>query len=177
MVTYCEVYKLKYSPNDKLSPHFSHREVAKSSTADRLELDNTPSEQVLVNAKALADNILEPIRVHFGLPFSPQSWYRGEELEKVLCWKSYEKWCGKRDLEVNDDSWNQYFARKSHPNGEAADIELSAIPNDDLFEWIKNNLEYDQLIREFPKPGDPSSGWVHVSWSSTNNRNQHFTIG
>ena len=169
---------MTYSPRQKLSPHFTHSEVAKSSTADRLDIDNTPSDEVLENAKALAENVLEPIRRHFGIPFSPQSWYRGEDLEKVICWKSFEKWCARKGLTVSDDSWDKYFARKSHPNGEAADIEFVGVANDDLFEWIHDNLEYDQLIREFPKDGDPRSGWVHVSWKRNGkNRKQRFLIG
>ena len=167
-----------YSPRTKLSAHFTMGEVSKSSTADRLDIDNTPPKAVLENAKALADNILEPIRIHFGIPFSPQSWFRGEKLEKVICKKSYHKWCVKKGLPVVKESWDKYFARKSHPNGEAADIEFIGVDNNDLFDWIKDNLEYDQLIREFPKAGDPRSGWVHVSWRKDGvNRNQHFTIG
>lgn len=167
-----------YNSRTKISPHFTMGEVAKSSTADRLEINNTPSAEVLENAKALADNVLEKIRVHFGIPFSPQSWFRGEKLEKVICRKSYHNWCKRKGLSVSKESWEKYFALKSHPNGEAADIEFVGVDNDALFNWIKDNLEYDQLIREFPKAGDPTSGWVHVSWKRTGvNRKQHFTIG
>ncbi len=169
---------MKYSSTNRLSPHFIHREVARSSTADRLELDNTPTDDAMDKAKALADNVLEPIRTHFGIPFSPQSWFRGEALEKVICRRSFERWCERKGMPVDEASWDAYFGRKSHPRGEAADIEIPGIANDVLFDWIRDNLEYDQLIREFPKEGDPMSGWVHVSWNNDgNNRNQHFTIG
>jgi hypothetical protein len=167
-----------YDRTKKLTNHFSHREVMKSMTADRFDIDNTPPPEVMANAYELAVNVLEPIRVHFGKPFSPNSWYRSEALEKQICWNSFVKWCKRKGLKHKDPlSWDDYFSRKSHPNGQAADIEIAGIDNDALYNWIKNNLEYDQLIREFAKKGDPTSGWVHVSWNGDNNRNQDFSIG
>lgn len=169
---------IEYNSSDKLTKHFTHGEVAKSYTATRHNIDNTPSSQILLNAQLLARNVLEPIRTHYGIPFSPQSWYRSEALEKNISWDSFVDWCGRHGYhQPDDEAWADYFSRKSHPNGEAADIEIPSISNDDLYDWILNNLEFDQLIREFPKPGDPMSGWVHVSWSATGNRNQSFTIG
>lgn len=167
-----------YSPQDEISTHFKHYEIIKSSSAARYGIDNTPSSEVLTCAEGLAINVLEPIRNHFNIPFSPQSWYRGEKLEKHICWSSFKKWCIRKQMDFQQQStWDLYFSRKSHPKGEAADIEISGIPNDTLYDWIKDNLEYDQLIREFPKAGDPYSGWVHVSWTSVVNRHQNFTIG
>lgn len=166
----------------KLSDNFLYYELIKSSTASRYNIDNEVTElEIIENAKALAKNCLEKIRARFG-GFSPNSWYRGEELEKAICWggrddSSFGKWCNRKKLPIDEISWSKYFALKSHPRGEGADVEKSGVPNDELFEWCKENLEFDQLIREFPKPGDPNSGWVHISWSRTNNRQQSFTIG
>ena len=131
--------------------------------------------ELLENAKATAKYILEPIREEFGL-FAPNSWYRGEELERVICDKAYKDWCKRKGLAVCERSWKSYFELKSHPNAEACDISIVGVPNDELYEWIKANLEFDQLIREFRKEGQPYSGWVHVSYSRTNNRNQAFAI-
>jgi len=167
-----------FNPSSKLSPHFTHREVARSNTAMRQGIDNTPPSEVLQNAEQLARHVLEPIRVHFGIPFSPNSWYRSEKLEKFICWRSFKKWCKRKGYKDHKDpiAWDDYFSRKSHPNGQAADIEIASIDNDQLYDWIESNLQYDQLIREFPKKGDPMSGWVHVSWNSTQaNRNQAFS--
>jgi zinc D-Ala-D-Ala carboxypeptidase len=61
--------------------------------------------------------------------------------------------------------------------GQAADIEIAGIDNKVLFNWIKDNMEFDQLILEYYKEGIPDSGWVHVSWSSAGNRKQILTIG
>jgi hypothetical protein len=61
--------------------------------------------------------------------------------------------------------------------GQATDVEYPGVDNDELFFWIRDNLSYDQLIREFPKAGVPSSGWVHVSWAGVqNNRQSCFSI-
>lgn len=169
----------KYEPTAVLhtkSPNFKQYEVGKSDTATRRNIDNTPSLQVLNNAAALAVNCLQPIRDKFGA-FSCNSWYRGEELEKVTTKAGFADWCKKRNIPVNDSSWDLYFARKSHPRGQAADLEIPGVSNDVLFEWCRKNLKFDQLIREFAKPGDPMSGWVHISWNEKGNRQEVLHIG
>lgn len=169
---------LVYDPNKKISKHFKMYEVAKSDTASRQMIDNTPSALVLAAAEATANNVLEPIREHFGIPFSPSSWFRGEELERFINKVAYKQWCARQGFKVGTASWKRYFALKSHPKGEAVDFEIPGISNDVLFEWIDDNIpRYDQLIREYAKPNDPSSGWVHVSFSMTLNRRMKFHIG
>lgn len=168
---------MEYNPNHSLSPHFRMYEVARSSTATRLEIDNTPTPEVLVAAKALAENVLEPVREHFGIAFSPQSWYRGSLLEYVLCGASYWKWCTREGLVPSDEVWDKYLALKSHPWGEGADIEIPGVANWDLHDWIQEECVFDQLIREYPVKGDPMSGWVHVSYSLEENRGEVFVIG
>ncbi len=180
------------SSTDKLSLWFREYELARSATADRLGINNRPPKWARDNAVELATHVLDPIRKAFGIPFSPQSWYRGEELEKALTWeKGFRKWCAKYTkpwlsqanlhrvpLEHNgvDKSWSEYFERKSHPKGQAADIEIPGVDNDKLFFWIRDHLEYDQLIREYPVPSDGMSGWVHVSWAGVQcNRNLYFS--
>lgn len=158
------------------APNFTHREVARSSTADRYGIDNTPNEEVLRNAYALAVNCLMPIRNEFG-KLTPNSWYRGEQLEKVVARQGFINWCAKHRKQRGVDTWNEYFAKKSHPKGQAADIEIIGVPNDELYTWCVANLTFDQCIREFPKEGDPMSGWVHISYNAGNNRGQAFTIG
>lgn len=172
-----------YDRKLKLSDNFYYYELVRSSTADRMNIDNEiKNDTIIKNASALANNCLEPIRKEFG-SFGPQSWYRGEELEKVICWNndnvksSFARWCVKQNMPINEVSWAIYFKRKSHPLGQAADIEIAGVYNDRLFDWCKDNLKYDQLIREFAKANDPVSGWVHISWSNTNNRQQAFSIG
>lgn len=169
----------KYEPTKILhekAPNFKQYEVGKSEYATRNKIDNTPTVIVLTNAAGLAVNCLQPIRDHFKIPFSAQSWYRSEAVEKVIAKSGFIAFCKKGKLPQNENSWKKYFSKKQHPKGCAADIEIPGISNDDLFEWCKKNLEYDQLIREFGVPGDPTSGWVHVSWVEGKNRKMAFSI-
>lgn len=161
-----------------ISRYFRHYEVVRSFEASRLEINNNVyCSHIAYNAELLGKRVLDRVREKFG-PYTPTSWYRCEELERSICKKSFSRWCEKRGLPENNDAWVTYFMRKQHPQGGAADIEITGVPNDELFEWIKKNLEFDQLIREFPVEGEPMSGWVHVSWNPTgDNRNQAFTIG
>ena len=160
----------------KLSDNFYAAEVSKSYIAQRNGIDNTPPPEVLAHAKALAVNCLQPIRDHFGVPYTPQSWYRCEELEKLVTKNSYPKWLRKKGLSDSEENWALYFSLKSHPEGEACDIEVPGVANDDLFGWCADNLEFDQLIRECAVPGDPTSGWVHISFREGNNRREVFSL-
>lgn len=153
-------------------------EVARSSTASRLGIDNTPDEFVLSNAYQVAEHILQPVRDEFG-SFSPSSWFRCEALEKVLTRKSFIRWCAKHGLSYADpDAWKAYFMRKSHPRGEAVDFEIIGVSNAKVFEWCTDNIpEFDQLIAEFMKPNNDSAGWIHASYSFGDNRQQILNIG
>lgn len=173
-------------PSTKISPNFRFSEMVKSRTADGLGIDNASyvTEEIFQNMLRLCSNILEPVRDYAGKGFSPNSVFRSEMLEKAITWggdntnSSYARWCRKKSLAVNEQTWPKYYARKSHPKGNAADHEISGIDNLELFSWIRDNLEYDQLILEFYKENDPTSGWVHASYSSPEtNRKQVFKIG
>jgi zinc D-Ala-D-Ala carboxypeptidase len=168
---------LVYDPQARISNYFKMYEVGQSDTATRCHIDNLPTTPILTAAALLGFQVLDVIRDHYGIPFSPNSWYRGEKLERFINEQAYRTWCTRKGFTVNDESWAAYFALKSHPKGEAADIEIPGISNDDLYTWIDKNIpKFDQLIREFPKSNDPKSGWVHISFSATNNRRQLLTI-
>jgi len=172
----------------RVSTNFTVEEVEYSETAIRLEIPNKAPEWVLENARLTATYLMEPIRDWKGIPFRPNSWFRCEELEKAITWeKGFRRWCAKRALPwitraqlyknlAVQTSWDKYFERKQHPTGKAVDHEIATVDNDELFFWIRDNLEYDQLIREFPKPGIPQSGWVHVSYDKDGNRGQAFSV-
>lgn len=161
----------------KNCPNFRWYEVWKSSTADRMDIYNVTDDPVIItNVQGLVINLLQPLRNEVG-PMMPQSWFRIEALEKALTQKAFRSWCAKKEIRVDHQSWSDYFKKKSHPKGSAIDIEVSSMSNDDLFELVKKDFEFDQLIREFPKKGIPDSGWVHISWASKkDNRGQVFTI-
>ena len=137
----------------KLSENFTMAEFIKSDTANRLGIDNTPEGEHLENAKALFENVVQKVRDHFG-PTVINSGYRCPELNEA----------------VRGSKTSQ------HCHGEAADIEVPGVANGDLAQWIVDNLEFDQVILEFYTPGQPSSGWVHVTYKKDgSNRNKALT--
>jgi len=136
----------------KLSGHFSLAELTKSQTATRKGIDNKPTLEHIENLTELCVQILEPTRRNFGKPMVITSGYRSEELCEAIGSKSTSQ----------------------HAKGEAADFEMFGVDNKELAKYIKNNLVFDQLILEFYNPdhNDPSSGWVHCSYSKEENRKQ-----
>jgi zinc D-Ala-D-Ala carboxypeptidase len=128
-------------------------EMTKSETALRHDLENTPNEQEISAMKLLAEKVLQPVRDHFGKGVKVNSGFRNQDVN--------QKVGGSR----NSD----------HTRGQACDIEIPGIPNAELAEWIKDNLEYNQLILEFYTPGVPDSGWVHVSYIPEDNKKQVLT--
>jgi len=166
-----------FNPPHKMSAHFYYSEFIRSETATRDEIDNNCYDPVkLEMAQRFAEEILEKIRTKFG-SFRPNSWYRCEELERRLTRSGYASFLARRNLSPSQTNWDSYFKNKQHPKGWAADVEVTGHSNDAIFAWCKENLEYDQLIREFGKKGQPYSGWVHISWNPEgDNRKQAFDI-
>lgn len=134
----------------RLSDHFSLWEFTKSQTAKRMGIDNHAPEQGVVNLTEVAHNILEPVRRHYGVAFSPSSAYRSAALNEAIGSKPTSQ----------------------HIVGEAVDFELPCITNRDLARWMRENLRFDQLILECHSPDDPNSGWVHCSYRQGGNRQQ-----
>jgi len=135
-----------------LSKSFTLNELTKSQEALRLGIDNTPSEEHILNLKILCDNILQPIRDFYGMPVSVSSGYRSPELCEA----------------IGSSRTSQ------HARGEAADFEIFGVANKDLSDWIVSNLEYDQCILEFWNINEPNSGWVHCSFSTKYNRKKYL---
>ena len=136
----------------KLSANFNLSELTKSQTAERKGIPNNPSPGQIDNLKELCMNVLQPIRSNFDKPVIVSSGFRSAE----VC------------VAIGSSITSQ------HTEGKAADIEVPGIDNKELAEWIRHNLEYDQLILEFYKDGEPDSGWVHVSYDSDDNRKQNL---
>ena len=136
----------------KLTANFSLLELTKSQTAERKGIDNTPSTEHQENLKKLCENVLQPIRDHFEQVVSVSSGYRSP----VLC------------AAIGSKSTSQ------HARGEAADFEVFGVSNKELADWIHYNTNYDQLILEYWNESDPNSGWVHCSYSESNNRRQYL---
>jgi len=135
-----------------LSKSFTLNELTKSQEALRLNIDNTPSDEHILNLKILCENILQPVRDFYGMPLSVSSGYRSATLCEA----------------VGSSSKSQ------HTKGQAADFEIFSIANKELSDWITTNLEYDQCILEFWNEREPNSGWVHCSYSINGNRKQYL---
>ena len=136
-----------------LTANFTLAEMTKSETALRKGLDNTPGETEIANLKLLCEKVLQPVRDHFGKGVKVNSGFRHPEVNAAVG--------GSRTSD--------------HCQGQAADIEIPGVANAELAEWIKDNLEYRQLILEFYTPGIPDSGWVHVSYDPADLKKQVLT--
>ena len=136
----------------RLSENFTLSEYTKSQTAERKGIDNTPGEVHLERAKALFENVVQPVRDNFGVTVI-NSGYRGPDLNYAIGGSNTSQHC----------------------KGEAVDIECPGTPNYDVASWIAENLDFDQLILEFYTPGIADSGWVHVSYKSEGNRKSVLT--
>jgi hypothetical protein len=134
----------------KLSPNFTLAEATKSQTAARLGIDNTPPATVMPALRAVATNILEPVRAHYGVPIVPSSWYRCPALNKAI---------GSGD-------------KSQHVLGEAVDFEVGGISNLDVASFIVSSLNWDQVLLEYYIENQPFSGWVHVSLRASENRRE-----
>lgn len=129
----------------QLSKNLSLAEVTRSETAKRKGISNMPTPEHIENFKKLAENVFQPIRDHFGVPIHLSSGYRSAALNKA----------------VGGASSSQ------HSKGEAIDIDMdgsaNGVNNKMVFDFIKANVNFDQLIAEFPVNGNPA--WVHVSYN------------
>ena len=131
----------------KLSNHLTLAEMIRSDSAKRLGISNQPLPEHLENMKILATKIFEAIREHFGVPIYVSSGYRSEALNKAI----------------------KGSKTSQHCKGQAIDIDMDGsglISNKDVFEFIRHNLVFDQLIWEFGDTNNPD--WVHVSYASHN---------
>jgi len=133
-----------------LSKSFTLNELTKSQEATRLEIDNTPNEEHILNLKLLCENVLQPIRDFYGMPLSVSSGYRSAALCEAIGSSS----------------------KSQHTKGQAADFEIFGVANKDLADFVVKNLDYDQCILEFWNENEPNSGWVHCSFNALGNRKQ-----
>ena len=132
-----------------LSRNFTLSELIKSDTAIRKGINNNPNAEQIEKLKALCENILQPVRDHFGR-VKVTSGFRSVD----LC------------LAIGSSQNSQ------HAKAEAADFECIGVDNAELADWIKRELPYDQLILEFYTPGEPNSGWIHCSYTEGMPRKQ-----
>jgi zinc D-Ala-D-Ala carboxypeptidase len=133
----------------KISKHISYKEATRSITALRLGIDNTPFEYELGNMKAVAENIFEPLRKWVGGAIKVTSFFRSEKLNKAIGGSATSQHCQGRAIDIDD-----VYGYKT---------------NAEMFHYIKDNLDFDQIIWEFGTDNNPD--WIHVSYVS-NERNR-----
>ena len=134
-----------------ISKHISYKEGVYSVTAIRKGIDNEPNEEQLSNMKLVAEKIFEPVRTHFKVPIKVNSFFRSPDLNKAIGGST----------------------KSQHCHGQAIDIDdtFGHMSNADMYKYIKENLDFDQMIWEFGDDNNPN--WVHVSYvSPEENRNR-----
>ncbi len=134
---------------EKISNHISFKEATYSNTALNKGISNEPNAEQLSNMKRVAELVFEPLRAWYGKPIKINSFFRSEKLNVAVGGAK------------NSD----------HKFGRAIDISAeSKVENKKLFDWLKANVEYDQLINEY------DYRWVHVSYNINKNRKQVLVI-
>tara|TARA_B100000927_G_scaffold291661_1_gene295314 strand:- start:179 stop:640 length:462 start_codon:yes stop_codon:yes gene_type:complete len=129
---------------EKISKHISFKEGIKSNTATRLGINNTPDDYQVSNMVNIAINLFEPLREFVGGPIKINSFFRCEDLNRAIGGSSRSQHCEGRAIDLDDT-----FGHKT---------------NAEMFRYIKDNLDFDQLIWEFGDDNNPD--WVHVSFIS-----------
>ena len=134
-----------------ISEHISYKEGVYSITATRLGVDNTPNDEQLANMELVAEKVFEPLREWVGGPIKINSFFRGLPLNTAIGGSK----------------------KSQHMKGQAMDIDdnYGHATNAEMYHWIKENLDFDQLIWEFGDDDNPN--WLHVSYvSEEKNRNR-----
>ena len=131
-----------------ISKHITLKEATYSATGEAKKIDNSPTAEHLANMKLLAEKVFEPVREWYGKPIKINSFYRSKALNLAIPGSSLTS---------------------QHSFGQAMDMDTAA-DNKKLFNYIRENLDWDQLIWEFGTNDNPD--WVHVSYKATGNRKQ-----
>ena len=136
---------------NKISEHISYKEAVRSDTADRLNIINLPNESELDNMSTISEKIFEPLRSHVGGPIRINSFFRSVELNKAIGGSSTSQHCKGQAFDL-DDSYG-------------------CMTNAEMYKFVKDNLDFDQMIWEFGDDENPN--WIHISYvSQENNRNR-----
>ena len=127
-----------------ISKHISYKEGVYSRTAMRRGIKNNPNAEQMENMVAIAEEVFEPLRAYVGGPIKINSFFRSPELNKTIGGSGKSQHCHGQAIDLDDT-----FGRAT---------------NAEMFEFIKQNLDFDQIIWEFGSDENPD--WVHVSYVS-----------
>ena len=126
----------------KISKHITYKEATRSATALRLGIENTPNQYELQNMEMVAKHVFEPLREAVDAPIKINSFFRCEELNKAIGGSTKSQHCQGRAIDIDDV--------------------YGSVSNAFMYYYIKDNLDFDQLIWEFGTDHNPD--WVHVSY-------------
>ena len=127
-----------------ISKHVSYKEGVHSNTAIRRGIDNTPNDEQLNNMELIAEEVFEPLRVWVGGPIKINSFFRSPDLNKAIGGSSKSQHCKGQAMDIDDT-----FGKAT---------------NAEMYHFIKENLDFDQMIWEFGNDDNPA--WVHISYVS-----------
>ena len=134
-----------------ISKHISYKEGIHSITAIRKGIDNEPNEEQLANMKLVAEKVFEPLRIFINGPIKVNSFFRSPDLNKAIGGSTKSQHCKGQAIDIDDT-----FGHKT---------------NAEMYHYIKDNLDFDQMIWEFGNNDNPD--WVHISYVSPDkNRNR-----
>ena len=134
-----------------ISKHISYKEAVYSRTATRLDIDNNPDDMEVYRMSLIAEEVFEPLRAWVGGPIKINSFFRSPELNKAIGGSTKSQHCHGQAIDLDDT-----YGRAT---------------NAEMYEFIKEHLDFDQMIWEFGDDDNPD--WVHVSYvSSDKNRNR-----
>ena len=134
-----------------ISKHISYKESVYSNTATRRGINNTPNDEQLANMELVAEKVFEPVREWVGGPIKVNSFFRSPDLNKAIGGSTKSQHCKGQAIDI-DDTFN-------------------TATNAEMYHWIKDNLDFDQMIWEFGNDDNPD--WVHISYvSEDKNRNR-----
>jgi|TARA_R110002020_G_scaffold206071_1_gene411122 zinc D-Ala-D-Ala carboxypeptidase len=134
----------------RISKNISYRESIHSNTAKRRGIDNSPKAEHIDNMRLVAEKVFEPLREWVGGPIKVNSFYRSEATNRAVGGTGKSQHCKGQAIDIDD-----VFGHKT---------------NAEMFHYIKDNLEYDQIIWEFGDEYNPN--WIHISYDKNNNRNR-----
>ena len=127
-----------------ISKHISYKEGVYSNTATRRGIDNTPNNEQLANMELIADNVFEPLRTYVGGPIKINSFFRSPDLNTAIGGSGKSQHCKGQAIDIDDT--------------------FGKMTNAEMYRWIKDNLNFDQMIWEFGDDDNPD--WVHISYVS-----------
>ena len=134
-----------------ISKHISYKEGVYSNTATRIGINNTPDDEQLKNMELVAEEVFEPLREYVDGPIKINSFFRCPELNTAIGGSNKSQHCKGQAMDI-DDTYGK-------------------MTNAEMYHWIKDNLDFDQMIWEFGDEDNPA--WVHVSYvSPEKNRNR-----